>query len=146
MKNDTAKANAPDQGSACVNQAGVPAAKTQKVFDCGVENITNVCEELRKAGVHLRSANKRTQLETLRRALEFRGPRGLNTYEGTAAGYCRLATRVKELRTTWDIYTVSENVTGPDGLFHKGIARYFLLGRRKDLCDPGPSASTREAE
>jgi hypothetical protein len=36
--------------------------------------------------------------ETLRMALQYRGARGLNTYEGTAAGYMRMATRIKELK------------------------------------------------
>lgn len=133
MKNDDAKGSAPDQEGASLNRAGEPTAKPQKILDCGTENITKVCEELRAAGVGLRAADGRTQHETLRRALEFRGARGLNTYEGTAAGYCRLATRVSELKATWDIYTVTEDVTGPDGLLHKGIARYILRGRRKDI-------------
>ena len=88
------KANAPGEGGAGFDRAGGPAP-TQKIVDCGAENITSVCQELRAAGVSLRSADGRTQLETLRRALEYRGSRGLNTYEGTAAGYMRLATRVK---------------------------------------------------
>jgi len=127
------KENAPGQGSACSNQAGGPASTTQKVIDCGYENITAVCRELRSAGVELRAADGRTQLETLRRALEYRGARGLNTYEGTAAGYLRFATRIFDLKEQWDIYTLKEDVIGPDGLLHKGVARYVLLGRRKDL-------------
>lgn len=127
------KANALGGEGVGFDQAGGPAAITQKIIDCGAENITSVCEELRAAGVGLRAADGRTQLETLRRALEYRGARGLNTYEGTAAGYCRLATRVKELKETWDIHSLREDVVGPDGLLHKGVARYVLLGRRQDL-------------
>lgn len=138
MENDSAKANAPDQGSACLNRAGEPTAKPQKIFDCGIENITKVCEELRAAGVGLQSADGRTQLATLRRALEFRGSRGLSTYEGTAAGYLRMATRVKELKASWDIYTVTEDVIGPDGLVHRGVARYILRGRRQDVAPMRP--------
>ncbi|GAB3389164.1 hypothetical protein GCM10027317_42050 [Massilia agri] len=125
--------NAPGQGSAYQNQAGGPAPSTQKVVDCGTENITAVCRELREAGVELRAADGRTQLETLRRALEYRGDRGLNTYEGTAAGYLRFATRIFNLKEQWNIYTLREDVIGPDGLLHKGVARYVLLGRRHDL-------------
>ena len=126
------KENAPGQGSAYPNQAGGPAPSTQKVVDCGTENITAVCRELRAAGVELRAADGRTQLETLRRALEYRGGRGLNTYEGTAAGYLRFATRIFDLKEQWDIHTLREDVIGPDGLLHKGVARYVLLGRRHD--------------
>jgi hypothetical protein len=103
------------------------------VFDCSPQNITAVCEELAENGVALRNTSGATQLETLRRALEFRGPRGLNTYEGTAAGYLRLATRIKELKDVYDICKFREDVRGPDGLLHKGVARYVLLGRRQDL-------------
>lgn len=127
------KENAPGQGSAYPNQAKGPAPSSQKVVDCGTDNITAVCRELRAAGVELRAADGRTQLETLRRALEYRGSRGLNTYEGTAAGYLRFATRIFDLKEHWDIYTLREDVIGPDGLLHKGVARYVLLGRRHDL-------------
>jgi len=129
---------APGQGGAHSIQVGA-SAPTQKIVDCGAENITTVCQELRAAGVGLRAADGRTQLDTLRRALEFRGARGLNTYEGTAAGYLRLATRVKELKEQWDIYTLREDVIGPDALVHKGVARYVLLGRRQDLNKAAPA-------
>jgi hypothetical protein len=145
MKNDSAKANALGTERAVI-QAGGPAVQPKKVSQCSAENITNVCEELRAAGVSLYAADGRTQLETLAKALQHRGARGLSTYEGTAAGYLRLACRVRELKTKWDIYTLKEDVIGPDGLLHKGVARYVLLGRRKDLRDPAPSAITREAE
>ncbi len=132
------KANALGEEGAVFDRAGGPAS-THKIVDCGAENITTVCQELRAAGVGLRSADGRTQLETLRRALEYRGSRGLNTYEGTAAGYLRLATRVKELKETWNIYALKEDVIGPDGLLHKGVARYVLLGRRQDLSKAAPA-------
>lgn len=129
------KQSAPE--GALVNQAGGPAATGQnKIFDCSRENITAVCDELARNGVALRNASGATQRETLQLALQYRGSRGLNTYEGTAAGYMRLATRVKELKDTWDIYALKEDVVGPDGLLHKNVARYVLLGRRKDFCNP----------
>lgn len=131
------KANASTAGGALVNQAGGPAVTGQnKIFDCSGENITAVCDELARNGVALQNASGATQRETLQLALQYRGSRGLNTYEGTAAGYMRLATRVKELKDTWDIYALKEDVVGPDGLLHKNVARYVLLGRRKDLCNP----------
>jgi len=138
MNTGIPKECAPGQGGAHSIQVGA-SAPTQKVVDCGAENITSVCEQLRAAGVGLRAADGRTQLDTLRRALEFRGARGLNTYEGTAAGYLRLATRVKELKEQWDIYTLREDVIGPDALVHKGVARYVLLGRRQDLNKAAPA-------
>lgn len=132
MKSDSAKANALGAERAVI-QAGGPAVQPKKVSQCSAENITNVCEELRAAGVSLRAADGRTQVETLCRALQHRGARGLNTYEGTAAGYLRLACRVRELKEKWDIYTLREDVIGPDGLVHRGVARYVLFGRRQDL-------------
>jgi hypothetical protein len=129
------KQSAPE--GALVNQAGGPAVTGQnKIFDCSRENITAVCDELARNGVALQNASGATQRETLQLALQYRGSRGLNTYEGTAAGYMRLATRVKELKDTWDIYALKEDVVGPDGLLHKNVARYVLLGRRKDICNP----------
>lgn len=129
-----ANENASTMGGAHVGQAGGPEATLQsKVLDCSSKNITAVCEELAQNGIALRDASGATQLDTLRRVLEFRGARGLNTYEGTAAGYLRLATRVKELKDRWDIHALREDVIGPDGLLHKGVARYVLLGRRQDV-------------
>jgi len=129
--------NASTRGGAHVDQAGGPkSTKQTAVFNCSPQNITAVCEELARNGVALLGTSGTTQRETLRRALEFRGARGLNTYEGTAAGYMRLATRVKELKDAWDIYTLSEDVLGPDGLLHRGVARYVLMGRRKDTLPP----------
>ncbi|WP_426117287.1 hypothetical protein [Massilia sp. PWRC2] len=126
------KQNAPE--GVCVDQAGgLGSVGKTKIFDCGMQSITAVCRELAANGVGLQNAAGSTQLDTLPRALQYRGARGLNTYEGTAAGYLRLATRVKELKESWDIYAVKEDVVGPDGLLHKGVARYVLLGRRQDI-------------
>jgi hypothetical protein len=128
------KQNAAGKGCARVDQAGGPDATGQtKFIDCSAKVITAVCQDLVNNGVGLRSASGDTQLATLPKALQYRGSRGLNTYEGTAAGYMRLATRVKELKDVWDIYTLPEDVIGPDGLLHKGVARYILLGKRKDM-------------
>ena len=41
--------------------------------------------------------------------------------------------RIKELKETWEIASLREDVIGPDGLFHKQVARYVLIGKRKDL-------------
>lgn len=130
MSSRAPKGNAPGKGGAHPGQPGEPTP-AQKIVDCGAESITSVCEELRAAGVGLRASDGRSQLETLVRALKYLGNRGLGTYEGTAAGYCRLATRIFDLKDKWDIHTLREEVIGPDGLRHKGVARYVLLGRRK---------------
>lgn len=137
--------NASTAGSAHVNQAGGPVLTGQnKIFDCSGQNITAVCDELARNGVGLRNTSGATQRETLQLALQYRGQRGLNTYEGTAAGYMRLATRVKELKDTWDIYALKEDVVGPDGLLHKGVARYVLLGRRQDMEKMPPAQAQLE--
>lgn len=136
------KKSAPE--GARVTQAGGPVATWQsKVFDCSSENITAVCEELSRNGIALKNASGATQRETLRLALEYRGSRGLNSYEGMAAGYMRMATRIKELKENWDIYALREDVVGPDGLVHRGVARYVLLGRRQDV--PAPAQPTAPA-
>jgi len=128
-------------------QAGGRVATGQnKIFDCSGETITAVCEELARNGVALRNASGATQRETLRLALQHRGASGLNTYEGTAAGYMRMATRIKELKETWDIYVAREDVIGPDGLLHKGVARYVLLGRRQDLVKNTPAQNQLRLE
>lgn len=136
-KNEIPKSDAPGVGGgAGNNRAGGPEPKKPKVIDCGAQHITAVCKELMENGVGLRSADGTSQQRTLVRALQFRGERGLNTYEGTAAGYMRIATRVKELKEDWNIYALKEDVIGPDGLLHKGVARYVLMGRRRDLPPP----------
>ncbi len=128
---DLKKQSAPE--GALVNQAGGPAVTGKnKIFDCSGESITAVCDELARNGVALQNATGFTQCETLRLALEYRGPRGLNTYEGAAAGYLRIAARVRELKENWNIFTRTEDVIGPDQLLHKRVARYVLLGKRNN--------------
>jgi hypothetical protein len=120
------------------NVAGREAKATKKnILKCGAHHISNVKKQLREYGVALRSTYTDTQKTTLLRALKLRGKAGLNTYEGTAAGYARLATRVFELQVDgWRIDSIAEDVIGPDGLYHKNIARYVLRGKRADAQDP----------
>lgn len=101
-----------------------------------VNDIAKVVQDIQAKGLALRSASGDTQLATLPKVLQYLGPRGLSTYEGVAAGYLRIATRVKELKSTWEILTLRESYVGPDGLFHHGVARYVLTGRRRDFIDP----------
>lgn len=109
------------------------ATKQKKARYCRANDINKVLREIQRESLQLRNTVGDTQLETLPKVLQYFGARGLNTYEGQAAGYLRVATRVKELKDTWDIVTLREDVIGPDGLFHKNVARYVLLGKRKDL-------------
>lgn len=121
------------------NVAGREAEATShtRLLKCGAHHISKLVRELRQNGVGLRSTAADAQTITLLKALQYLGPRGLNTYEGTAAGYARLATRIQELEADgWLIASQRENVIGPDFLFHRGIARYVLLGRRDDVQDP----------
>lgn len=99
-------------------------------------DIAKLVRELQVNGLALKSASGPTQLETLPKALAHLGPRGMSTYEGVAAGYLRIATRVKELKASWEILTLRESYVGPDGLYHHGVARYVLTGRRRDAFDP----------
>lgn len=133
MPNPT-KENASGEAGVHVDHAGGPETTEQKkTISCSSHHINNVLKEIRIAGLRLRSSAGDTQLETLPKLLQHMGPRGLNTYEGVAAGYLRIATRIKDLEDAWVINSFRENVIGPDGLFHKGVARYVLVGKRKGI-------------
>lgn len=112
-------------------QAG--ATRQKKTRYSRTNDINKVLREIRKASLQLRSTGTDTQSETLLKVLQYFGARGLSTYEGQAAGYLRIATRVMELKETWHIVTLREDVIGPDGLLHKSVARYVLIGKRKEL-------------
>jgi hypothetical protein len=123
--------------------AGARAQKAKKAKPkatryCGVNQTNKLVRELRQVGLQLRSTAGDTQLETLPKVLEYLGPRGINTYEAVAAGYLRIATRIKDLEDEWEIHSLRENVVGPDGLFHKGVARYVMGGRRQDPAQSQP--------
>lgn len=113
--------------------AGGGKGKKTKVFNCSPKSIRNLISELRNNGLALASTTTDNQCITLGRVLKYLGDRGLNTYEGTAAGYARLATRIKELKGNgWIIESQSEDLIGPDGLFHPRVARYVLVGKLSD--------------
>lgn len=116
---------APGQGKATFEQNRIKCTN----------DIAKVVGDLQAKGLALQSASGDTQLATLPKVLQYLGPRGLSTYEGVAAGYLRIATRVKELKSTWEIVTLRESYVGPDGLYHHGVARYVLTGRRKGIVD-----------
>jgi hypothetical protein len=129
---DLQKENATGQGGACNVEGGqAKATKQKKAFNCGAHHINKVVREIQHAGLQLRSAAGDTQLATLPKVLEHLGTRGANTYELVALGYLRAATRVKDLEDRYQIVSLREDVVGPDGLLHKGVARYVLLGQKK---------------
>lgn len=122
------KQNAP-RGRVPLSRLAGGEGAYNKVFKCSADDIAKVVRELSEQGLALGNASGSTQLDTLPKALKHRGPRGLSTYEAVAAGYLRIATRIKELKATWQILTLRESYVGPDGLFHSGVARYVLIGR-----------------
>lgn len=125
------KEKATGQGGSSNVAGGQAGATTQKKTRyCSDDHISKVVKEIRAAGLQLRSTATDTQQSTLPKVLELRGARGLNTYEGVALGYLRIATRIKELKETYDIGTIREDVVGPDGLRHIGVARYYLIGKK----------------
>jgi hypothetical protein len=130
---DRKKKNANGQAGVSVVGRQAKATKQKKAIYCGSNHIKKVVREIRRAGLQLRSTASDTQVETLPKVLQYFGTRGVSTYEGQALGYLRIATRIKELKETWEIASLREDVIGPDGLFHKSVARYVLIGKRKDL-------------
>lgn len=127
------KKNASGQAGVSVVGGQAKATKQKKAIYCGAHHIKKKMQEIRRAGLQLRSTASDTQAETLPKVLQYFGSRGVNTFEGQAAGYLRIATRIKKLKEIWEIASLREDVIGPDGLFHKSVARYVLLGKRKDL-------------
>lgn len=121
---------APGQGKATSRNAKADVLK------CGTHHINKVRNEIHAAGLSLDGTSGGTQLGTLLRVLQYLGPRGINTKEAEGCGYFRIATRIQELEDAgWKIAVPKERIIGADGLIHKGIARYTLLGRRSDFID-----------
>lgn len=134
----TKKRNGSTKGAAEITQlaGGVTKAK-KKVFFCGVKHTSKLRRELHAAGLELTNASRCTQQQMLLRTLQYLGPRGLNTPEGVGLGFYRIATRIQELEAHgWHIASMRENLVGEDGLAHRGIARYVLLGRHADAISP----------
>jgi hypothetical protein len=123
------KQNARSKAGASLPKLAGGESGQNKFNNCSADDIAKVVRELSECGLALSSSTGATQLATLPKALQHRGPRGLSTYEAVAAGYLRIATRVKELKSHWEILTLRESYVGPDGLFHAGVARYVLVGR-----------------
>jgi hypothetical protein len=111
----------------------------EKAFRCGVQHTSKLRLELENMGLGLSDTSAKTQCHTLLRILEYRGSLGMNTLEGMACGFIRLATRIQELEELgYPIESRRESAIGADGLLHHGIARYVLLS---DTPTPSPQAS-----
>lgn len=122
--------NAPHEGRASLSKLAGGGSAKRNLFRCGLKHTSKLHKEVKLANLGLRNARGATQLATLLALLKHLGPRGLNTKEGEALGYYRIATRVQELEEDgWHIASLRESILGADGLPHHGIARYVLLGR-----------------
>jgi hypothetical protein len=101
---------------------------------CGTEHTNKYRDNVHVAGFGLKNASGTNQRTMLLLWLRHVGSSGINTLEGEACGYLRIATRIQELKERgWKISSQRENVIGADGLFHKRIARYILDGRTADF-------------
>lgn len=97
--------------------------------------------EIEAAGLALDSSAGDRQLQMLPLVLRHLGRRGLATLEGQALGYMRLATRVADIEAAgYRVHHGRENVIADDGVTHRGMSRYFLLGeprRQRGLFEGG---------
>lgn len=131
------KENAHGKVGADVTELGGGVTGQNKVLRCGVHSTSRLRRELRSKGLALRDTSGATQCHTLLRVLQYLGKRGINTPEGVACGFYRIATRIQELEADgWQILSSREKILGADGLVHVGIARYILCGRRSDAVSP----------
>jgi len=130
---------APGQGKA------TSSSVKSKILKCGSHHLTKVRNELRSVGLSLSDTSGSVQIGMLLRTLQYLGPRGINTKEAEGCGYFRIATRIQELEEAgWHIAVPKECIIGVDGLLHRGIARYTLIGRRADFTDPQGSLDLGE--
>jgi hypothetical protein len=124
------KQNAPNKRGAQFTKLAGGVKRQKKVFRCGVQHTSKFRLEIEAAGLGLGDASAATQCQTLLRILIYRGSKGINTLEGNACGFLRIATRIQELEAEgYLIVSLRESVRGADGLIHNGIARYVLLSK-----------------
>ena len=130
------KNKTPHSGGAPITKlagAGGVKGKKKKPLSCSNNHTSKLRKEVDAAKLGLRDASGATQGATLPLVLAYLGPRGLNTKEGEALGYYRIATRIQEMEANgWHIESLRETIIGADGLAHRGIARYVLIGRKAD--------------
>lgn len=117
------------------NAAGRDAKATKQsgISDCNSKHISKLVQELHDNGFRLKNTTAVEQRRTLLLVLQYLGARGLNTFEGTALGLLRMATRVFELRQDWNIDDIRRPTIGPDGYLHMRVARYHFKGP-KNVC------------
>jgi len=102
--------------------------KQKKILSCGVQHTSKFRLDIEAAGLALNDASAATQCQALLRILIYQGARGINTLEGVACGFLRIATRIQELEDDGHVIaSIKEHVKTADGLIHKGIARYVLV-------------------
>lgn len=102
----------------------------KKVFSCGVQHTSKFRLEIEAAGLGLTDASATTQRQALLLILIYRGSKGINTIEGNACGFLRIATRIQELEDEgYTIASIKETARTSDGLIHRGIARYILMNQ-----------------
>lgn len=116
---------APGQGKATFRKNQIKCAN----------DIAKVVHDLQANGLALQNASGDSQLSTLPKVLEYLGPRGLSTYEGVAAGYLRIATRVKELKG---------DLGDPDAARKLRRARWTLPPGRRAVCAYRSAAGLRQ--
>jgi hypothetical protein len=131
------KPNGSDRGAIRYTQLrGKVKAKNEKIFRCGVQHTSKFRLTIEAAGLGLDNPSATTQCACLLRILQHRGAAGINTLEGVACGFLRIATRIQELQADGHhIIAVPETVISADGLVHRRIARYILL---KDAPNESP--------
>ncbi len=130
--------------SAIIKRTNLTQKQKLKALVCGVQHTSKLRNELTDVGLGLRDASGLTQCQTLLLVLQYLGTRGMNTLEGVACGFLRIATRVQELEADGHIiHSIKERAIGADGLVHTGIARYIYKGR-KPLDDPQGSLDLGE--
>ncbi|MFZ6673953.1 hypothetical protein [Undibacterium sp. Xuan67W] len=116
-----------------------------KAFICGIQHTSELRDELSAVGLSLRDASGLTQCQTLLLVLQYLGARGMNTLEGIACGFLRIATRVQELEADGHIiHSIKERAIDAGGLVHAGIARYIYKGM-KPIDDRQGSLDLNEA-
>lgn len=134
--NNPRKQNASIGGAHFTKLAGGVTGQ-KSILRCGVHRTSKLRRELQANGLALRDTSGATQCQTLLRVLQYLGDRGINTPEGVACGFYRIATRIQELEAEgWLIASRRERLLGADGLVHIGIARYVLIGKRVHMVSP----------
>jgi len=131
MTTENTKKNASGQAGVGVAGGQAKATKQKRTINCDADHINKVVQEIREAGLQLRSSASDTQLLTLPKVLQYFGARGANSYELIGLGYLRPSARIADIQDSWVITSTREDCYGPDGIWHKGISRYYIAGKKQ---------------